>query len=154
MKLCLPGLSCSLLITLYLGCIDLKSALGKKRRDGKNAALKPLTTIQRLHVLKLVEKYGDDYQVGCELFISELLTPWEVLASESHVLIVLQSMFMDTKLNSMQHSVGTLEKLCKRYHLHKDKNPLILTGWARCSFRQGSFQDTPELWCYMFDFVA
>ncbi|KAL6339668.1 hypothetical protein AAG906_034753 [Vitis piasezkii] len=79
---------------------DLKSALGKKRRDGKNAALKPLTTIQRLHVLKLVEKYGDDYQ----------------------------SMFMDTKLNSMQHPVGTLEKLCKRYHLHKDKNPLILTG--------------------------
>lgn len=59
----------------------MKSALGKKRRDGKNAPLKPLTTIQRLHVLKLVEKYGDDYQVGCEfLFISELLNPFGVFS--------------------------------------------------------------------------
>ncbi|KAE9460563.1 hypothetical protein C3L33_07613, partial [Rhododendron williamsianum] len=64
---------------------DLKSALGKKRRDGKSAPLQPLTRIQRLHIRKLVEKYGDDYQ----------------------------SMFMDSKLNKMQHSVGTLEKLCK-----------------------------------------
>ncbi|KAL0420027.1 UNVERIFIED_CONTAM: hypothetical protein Sradi_1416200 [Sesamum radiatum] len=36
------------------------------------------------------------------------------------------SMFMDTKLNKMQHSVAALEKLCKRYHMHKDKNPLIV----------------------------
>ncbi|KAG5514232.1 hypothetical protein RHGRI_035586 [Rhododendron griersonianum] len=77
---------------------DLKSALGKKRRDGKSAPLQPLTRIQRLHIRKLVEKYGDDYQ----------------------------SMFMDSKLNKMQHSVGTLEKLCKRYHMYKDKNPLIV----------------------------
>ncbi|KAA0068000.1 nucleolar protein 16-like [Cucumis melo var. makuwa] len=78
---------------------DLKTALGKKRKDGKSAPLQPLTTLQRVHVGKLIEKYGDDYQ----------------------------RMFMDTKLNSMQHSVATLEKLCKRYHSCLDKNPLILT---------------------------
>ncbi|CAL5352308.1 unnamed protein product [Camellia sinensis] len=77
---------------------DLKSALGKKRRDGKSAPLQPLTTMQRTHIGRLIEKYGDDYQ----------------------------SMFMDTKLNRMQHSVGTLENLCKRYHMYKDKNPLIV----------------------------
>ncbi|XAR61329.1 hypothetical protein NMG60_11035003 [Bertholletia excelsa] len=77
---------------------DLKSALGKKRRDGKSAPLQPLTTMQRIHIGRLVEKYGDDYQ----------------------------SMFMDTKLNKMQHSVGTLEIFCKRYHMYKDKNPLIV----------------------------
>ncbi|CAI9761464.1 unnamed protein product [Fraxinus pennsylvanica] len=77
---------------------DLKSALGKKRTDGKHAPLQPLTKIQRIHVGRLVEKYGDDYQ----------------------------SMFMDIKLNKMQHSVATLEKLCKRYHMYKDKNPLIV----------------------------
>ncbi|KAK3020831.1 hypothetical protein RJ639_045513 [Escallonia herrerae] len=77
---------------------DLKSALGKKRRDGKTAPLQPLTATQRLHVRRLVEKYGDDYQ----------------------------SMFMDTKLNKMQHSLATLEKLCSRYRVYKDKNPLIV----------------------------
>ncbi|KAK9281884.1 hypothetical protein L1049_004791 [Liquidambar formosana] len=77
---------------------DLKSALGKKRRDGKTAPLQPLTTMQRLHISRLIEKYGDDHQ----------------------------RMFMDTKLNAMQHSVATLEKLCKRYHACKDKNPLIM----------------------------
>ncbi|KAK4732258.1 hypothetical protein R3W88_025246 [Solanum pinnatisectum] len=77
---------------------DLKSALGKKRRDGKSAPLQPLTTIQRVYISRLVEEYGDDYQ----------------------------SMFMDTKLNKMQHSVATLEKLCKRYHMYKDKNPLLV----------------------------
>ncbi|KAK4357253.1 hypothetical protein RND71_022863 [Anisodus tanguticus] len=77
---------------------DLKSALGKKRRDGKSAPLQPLTTIQRVYISRLMEDYGDDYQ----------------------------SMFMDTKLNKMQHSVATLEKLCKRYHMYKDKNPLLV----------------------------
>ncbi|NP_001353358.1 Nop16 domain-containing protein [Solanum lycopersicum] len=77
---------------------DLKSALGKKRRDGKSAPLQPLTTIQRVYISRLVEEYGDDYQ----------------------------SMFMDTKLNKMQHSVATLEKLCKRYQMYKDKNPLLV----------------------------
>ncbi|OAY49525.1 nucleolar protein 16 [Manihot esculenta] len=78
---------------------DLKSALGKKRRDGKSAAPQPLTTIQRVHIGRLIEKYGDNYQV----------------------------MFMDSKLNVMQHSIATLEKLCKRYHSYKDKSPLILS---------------------------
>ncbi|KAK8960689.1 hypothetical protein KSP40_PGU013260 [Platanthera guangdongensis] len=69
----------------------LKAALGKKLRDGKAAPLKPLTTMQRAHVERLVKKYGDDYQ----------------------------AMFMDTKLNSLQHSVATLKKLCKRYHVRR-----------------------------------
>ncbi|KAJ1412624.1 Ribosome biogenesis protein Nop16 [Sesbania bispinosa] len=70
---------------------DLKSALGKKRRDGKSAPPQPLTAMQRIHISRLVDKYGDDYQ----------------------------SMFMDIKLNPMQHSVATLEKLCKRLqHCH------------------------------------
>ncbi|MED6173014.1 hypothetical protein PIB30_055393 [Stylosanthes scabra] len=78
---------------------DLKSALGKKRRDGRSALPQPLTAIQRVHISRLVDKYGDDYK----------------------------SMLMDIKLNPMQHSVATLEKLCKRYHMHKNNNPLILT---------------------------
>ncbi|CAL1398593.1 unnamed protein product [Linum trigynum] len=78
---------------------DLKSALGKQRRDGKGAPLQPLTSMQRYHIGRLVEKYGDDYQ----------------------------KMFMDSKLNAMQHSVATLEKLCKRYHMYKDRNPLIVS---------------------------
>ncbi|KAF6142602.1 hypothetical protein GIB67_015088 [Kingdonia uniflora] len=78
---------------------DLKSALGKKRRDGKTAPAKPLTAMQRVHIGRLIEKYGDNYQ----------------------------SMFMDTKLNAMQHSVATLEKLCKRFYVSKSKNPLILS---------------------------
>ncbi|CAN6337860.1 unnamed protein product [Urochloa humidicola] len=64
---------------------DLKSALGKKRKDGKSAPLQPLTKIQRICIGRLIEKYGDDYK----------------------------AMFMDTKLNAMQHSVGTLKKLCE-----------------------------------------
>ena len=43
--------------------IDLKVALGKKRRDGKTAPLRSLTTIQRVHIGRLIDKYGDDYQV-------------------------------------------------------------------------------------------
>ncbi|CAN1292733.1 hypothetical protein LINPERPRIM_LOCUS21713 [Linum perenne] len=77
---------------------DLKSALGKQRRDGKSTPLQPLTNMQRYHISRLVEKYGDDYQ----------------------------KMFMDTKLNRMQHSVATLEKLCKRYQIYKDTNPMLV----------------------------
>ncbi|KAL8530932.1 hypothetical protein ACS0TY_007814 [Phlomoides rotata] len=79
---------------------DLKSALGKKRTDGKQPSLQPLTTVQRLYVSRLVENYGDNYQ----------------------------SMFMDMKLNKMQHSIATLEKLCKRYHMFKDRNPMLVVN--------------------------
>ena len=44
-------------------CLDLKTALGKKRRDGKSAPLQPLTTMQRVHLRPLIEKYGDNYEV-------------------------------------------------------------------------------------------
>ncbi|EPS72724.1 hypothetical protein M569_02027, partial [Genlisea aurea] len=77
---------------------DLKSALGKKRIDGKSSSLQPLTAIQRVYVSRMVEEYGDNYQ----------------------------AMFMDIKLNKMQHSVATLEKLCKRFRKFKDKNPLLV----------------------------
>ncbi|KAK9996550.1 hypothetical protein SO802_021236 [Lithocarpus litseifolius] len=65
--------------------VDLKSTLGKKRKDGKSVPPLPLTTIQRVHINRLVEIYGDNYE----------------------------RMFMDSKLNAMQHSVATLEKLYK-----------------------------------------
>jgi nucleolar protein 16 len=48
---------------LFFSLSDLKSALGKKRRDGKTMPLLPLTKMQRVHVGKLIDKYGDDYQV-------------------------------------------------------------------------------------------
>nr|XP_027117473.1 nucleolar protein 16-like [Coffea arabica] len=76
---------------------DLKTALGKKRSDGKSAPLQPLTTMQRYHIGRLIDEYGEDYE----------------------------SMFKDTKLNKMQHSVATLKKLCRRYHTCQGKNPLI-----------------------------
>ncbi|KAL9247166.1 hypothetical protein vseg_020628 [Gypsophila vaccaria] len=79
---------------------DLKTALGKKRRDGKRAPIQPLTAMQRVHIQPLIEKYGDDYE----------------------------RMFRDTKLNAMQHSVATLKNLCHRYNHCKDKNPLIKGG--------------------------
>ncbi|KAK4779820.1 hypothetical protein SAY87_015926 [Trapa incisa] len=78
---------------------DLKSALGKKRRDGKSAPLQPLTAMQRVHIGQLIEKHGNDYQ----------------------------AMFMDIKLNTMQHSIATLKKLCERFHMHKHRNPLLLS---------------------------
>lgn len=53
-------------------------------------------------------------------------------------------MFMDIKLNKMQHSVATLEKLCKRYHMYKDKNPLLVgTKWSK--------QDIARLWLEICD---
>lgn len=79
---------------------DLKEALGKKRRDGRHAGLQPLTAMQRRHIQKLIDKYGDDYQ----------------------------SMFMDIKLNKMQHSVAALKKLCDRYHACGDTNPMLTAG--------------------------
>ncbi|KAG9443783.1 hypothetical protein H6P81_015123 [Aristolochia fimbriata] len=74
---------------------DLKSALGKKRRDGKAAPLQPLTAIQRVYIGRLIEKYGDDYEM----------------------------MFRDMKLNSMQHSVAVLKNLCERFRIRS--NPVL-----------------------------
>lgn len=54
-------------VTVGGALTDLKSALGKKRRDGKSAPLQPLTTIQRLHIGRLVEKHGDDYKVSMKI---------------------------------------------------------------------------------------
>ncbi|ERN02235.1 nucleolar protein 16 [Amborella trichopoda] len=68
---------------------DLKEALRKKRRDGKVAPPQPLTRIQRVYISRLIAKYGDDYE----------------------------KMFMDIKLNAMQHTVAELKKLCKRYYI-------------------------------------
>ncbi|KAG6473845.1 hypothetical protein ZIOFF_067763 [Zingiber officinale] len=80
---------------------ELKSALGKMRRDGKVAPTQPLTFMQRVHVGKLIEKYGDDYQ----------------------------AMFRDTTLNRMQHSVASLKKLCQRYYSRGKLFLLFLHVW-------------------------
>ncbi|XP_010542856.1 PREDICTED: nucleolar protein 16-like [Tarenaya hassleriana] len=77
---------------------DLKTALGKQRKDRKHAPLQPLTATQRKHIGRLIEKFGDDYK----------------------------AMARDTKLNAMQHTVAALRKLCTRYHMHKDKNPMLV----------------------------
>lgn len=42
------------------------------------------------------------------------------------LLVLWQRMMMDIKLNPMQHSVATLEKLCMSYYIYKNKNPLIV----------------------------
>ncbi|CAI8619022.1 unnamed protein product [Vicia faba] len=42
------------------------------------------------------------------------------------LLLLWQRMMMDIKLNPMQHSVATLEKLCMSYYIYKNKNPLIV----------------------------
>ena len=109
-----------------LGYLDLKSALGKRRRDGKSAPLQPLTNLQRIHIGKLVEKHGDDYQVRKKFSLEEVCSLLDLSFPFLISLFLLQSMFMDTKLNKLQHSAGALEKLCKRYHMYKDKNPLIV----------------------------
>ena len=51
------------LMWLLLCNVDLKSVLGKKRRDGKTTPLEPLTKIQRICIGRLIEKYGDNYKV-------------------------------------------------------------------------------------------
>ncbi|KAI5065012.1 hypothetical protein GOP47_0019707 [Adiantum capillus-veneris] len=66
---------------------DLKSVLGKKRRDGEHAPLKRLTKMQRVYVSRLIVKHKDDYK----------------------------AMARDLKLNKMQHPPAALEKLCKRF---------------------------------------
>ncbi|XP_010259588.1 PREDICTED: uncharacterized protein LOC104598964 isoform X2 [Nelumbo nucifera] len=52
---------------------DLKSALGKKRRDGKTAPLQPLTSMQRVYIGRLIEKYGDDYQYDNAIGFTRIL---------------------------------------------------------------------------------
>lgn len=67
----------------------MKSALGKKRRDGEHAPLQPLTKMQRVHIGQLVEKYGDDYRVGCQFLFLDLynvcggcVTPFDFFFAE------------------------------------------------------------------------
>ena len=43
--------------------VDLKTTLGKERKDGKSAPLQPLTTMQLTHIRRLVEKHGDDIRL-------------------------------------------------------------------------------------------
>jgi len=112
--------------------VDLKAALGKKRRDGRSALPQPLTAMQRIHIGRLVDKYGDDYQVSYYIVIIRLFCFFVIVSSIEVgflllLLLCLQSMLMDIKLNPMQHSIGTLQKLCIRYHMYQHKNPLIVT---------------------------
>ncbi|MCO5582574.1 hypothetical protein L7F22_036472 [Adiantum nelumboides] len=75
---------------------DLKSALGKKRRDGEHAPLQRLTKMQRVYVSRLIMKHGNDYK----------------------------AMSRDLKLNKMQHPPAALEKLCRRFLAH-EKLPTV-----------------------------
>jgi len=67
---------------------DVKSALHKKRSDGKKAPLQRLTTMQRVYISRLILKHGDNYV----------------------------AMSKDLKLNRMQHPPGALSLLCERFH--------------------------------------
>lgn len=70
---------------------DLKSALGKRRRDRKTTPLQRLTTMQRVYIGRLIKMHGNDYQ----------------------------AMSRDLKLNAMQHSVAALQKLCNRFRAYE-----------------------------------
>lgn len=70
---------------------DVKSALHKKRSDGKKAPLQKLTTMQKVYVSRLILKHGDDYV----------------------------AMSKDMKLNRMQHAPGALSLLCQRFHKYE-----------------------------------
>jgi len=111
-------------------CVDLKTALGKQRKDGKSAPLQPLTTMQRTHIRRLVEKHGDDIEVrSIILLILSFLLCVMILFLSSNIYSFEQGMYRDRKLNSMQHSVATLRKLCTRYQIYKDKNPILVSWW-------------------------
>ncbi|CAM6008817.1 unnamed protein product [Sphagnum balticum] len=70
---------------------DVKSALHKKRKDGKKAPLQRLTTMQRVYVSRLILKHGDNHE----------------------------AMSRDIKLNRMQHPPGILKHLCERFHKYE-----------------------------------
>jgi len=52
-------------INCAFSCIlaDVKSALHKKRSDGKKAPLQKLTTMQKVYISRLILKHGDNYVV-------------------------------------------------------------------------------------------
>jgi len=59
--------------------------LGKRRRDGKSSLPQPLTSIQRIHIRRLVEKYGDDFQVRFSLLFG-LLIVFSVFSEDNSLL--------------------------------------------------------------------
>eukprot|EP00850_Spirogloea_muscicola_P015192 SM000114S24155 [mRNA] locus=s114:294629:295304:+ [translate_table: standard] len=75
-------------------CAELRAALGKKRKAGPGAPIQRLTKMQRLYVGRLVSKHGENFT----------------------------AMAKDIKLNRMQHTVGALRLLCRRWHAH-EKGP-------------------------------
>ncbi len=50
-------------LALAFVAADVKSALHKKRKDGKKAPLQRLTTMQRVYVSRLILKHGDNHEV-------------------------------------------------------------------------------------------
>ena len=52
------------LVFLSLFCVvDVKSALHKKRKDGKKVPLQKLTTMQKVYISRLILRHGDNYEV-------------------------------------------------------------------------------------------
>jgi hypothetical protein len=78
-------------LALAFVAADVKSALHKKRKDGKKAPLQRLTTMQRVYVSRLILKHGDNHE----------------------------AMSRDIKLNRMQHPPGILKHLCERFHKYE-----------------------------------
>eukprot|EP00271_Cylindrocystis_brebissonii_P012061 TRINITY_DN3012_c0_g1_i1.p1 TRINITY_DN3012_c0_g1~~TRINITY_DN3012_c0_g1_i1.p1 ORF type:complete len:202 (-),score=59.23 TRINITY_DN3012_c0_g1_i1:1400-2005(-) len=74
---------------------EVRAALGLKRRHGPSKPLPRLTTMQRLHVGRLIRRYDQDY---------------EAMARDRH-------------LNAMQHSAGALKLLCRRFQHYKEALP-------------------------------
>jgi len=70
---------------------DVKSALHKKRKDGKKAPLQKLTTMQKVYISRLILRHGDNYE----------------------------AMSKDIKFNRMQHPPGALKLLCERFHKYE-----------------------------------
>ena len=57
----------SVIYLFMFSIVDLKSALGKKRRDGDHAPIQRLTKMQRVYMSRLISKHGEDYQVKTQL---------------------------------------------------------------------------------------
>eukprot|EP00850_Spirogloea_muscicola_P020432 SM000216S06558 [mRNA] locus=s216:64008:64684:- [translate_table: standard] len=74
---------------------ELRAALGKKRKAGPGAPIQRLTKMQRVYVGRLVGKHGEDFM----------------------------AMAKDIKLNRMQHTVGALRLLCRRWYAHEKGPP-------------------------------
>lgn len=75
--------------------------------------------MQRVHMKRLIDKYGTDFEVQ----YNKVLPPLRVyFGSKVFVFPLFQAMFRDAKLNKMQHSVGVLKQLHKRFVTYENQS--------------------------------